>query len=266
MKRVYFLLLTCVNFLVSCSFETKTNVNNAFANENLEIPKSKEGTTEIVLKRMGYTVSYNTDNFLPNWVAWELYREKMAEEASRHSKFLPDPDLEKDKAVTTYEYTHSGWNRGHMCPAADNKWDAQAMKESFYMTNVCPQNENLNKGDWNDLEEACREWAMTESIYIVCGPILYDNPVYGHIGKEYQIRVPEAFFKVVLKGVETDNPQAIGFVFKNEKGNNKLYKYVNSIDQVERITGIDFFYNLPDEIETKVEANCDPNQWTIINK
>lgn len=266
MKRVYILLFACIGILISCGFETKTTTQNRVENENLEIPKSKDGVKEVVLERMGYTVSYNSDNFIPNWVAWELFPEKMVEIVSRYSKFLPDPNLKKSMAVTTNEYTHSGWNRGHMCPAADNKWDAQAMKESFYMTNVCPQNENLNKGDWNDLEEACREWAMKESIYIVCGPILYDTPVHGYIGKEFKIRIPDAFFKVVLKGVESGNPQAIGFIFKNESGNRKLYKYVNSIDQVERITGIDFFPNLPDDVETKVEAEYDITKWTYLKK
>lgn len=263
MKRVYILLLFCISFLVSCGFDASLEAQNNANIENLEKPALNKNSNEIVIERMGYILSYNPQTLNPNWVAWELYPEKLVEEVSRYSKFLPDPDVRDNIKVTTYEYTHSGWNRGHMCPAADNKWDSQAMKESFYMTNVCPQNENLNKGDWNDLEEACREWAMTESIYIVCGPIFYDNPVYGFIGKEFKIRIPDAFFKVVLKGVESGNPQAIGFIFKNESGNHKLYKYVNSIDQVERITGIDFFPALPDEVENKVEAEYDVKLWDL---
>lgn len=263
-NKLFILLLSCLSIFVACGFETKSQTQgNEIETDGLEIPKSKPGTTEVILSRQGYSVSYNTDNFLPNWVAWELYKEKLVEEASRYSRFLPDPDLRSNLAVTTHEYTHSGWNRGHMCPAADNKWDADAMKESFYTTNICPQNENLNKGDWNDLEEACREWAMTESVYIVCGPVLYKEPVYGFIGKEFEIRVPEAFYKVVLKGIENGNPQAIGFIFKNQSGNNKLYKYVNTIDEVERITGIDFFPALDDEIETQVEAKYDLEQWEL---
>lgn len=263
MKRVYILLLFCISFLVSCGFDANLEAQNNANIENLEKPALNKNSNEIVIERMGYIVSYNPQTLNPNWVAWELYPEKLVEEVSRYSKFLPDPDVRDNIKVTTYEYTHSGWNRGHMCPAADNKWDSQAMKESFYMTNVCPQNENLNKGDWNDLEEACREWAMNESIYIVCGPIFYDEPVYGFIGKEFKIRIPDAFFKVVLKGVESGNPQAIGFIFKNESGNHKLYKYVNSIDQVERITGIDFFPALPDEVENKVEAEYDVKLWDL---
>lgn len=264
MKRIYFLAFICISLLTSCGFDTKVEAQNESINiDNLEKPALRKESNEIVLNRMGYTVSFNPETLIPNWVAWELYKEKLVEEVSRYSKFLPDPDLNNDLAITTKEYTHSGWNRGHMCPAADNKWDSKAMKESFYMTNVCPQNENLNKGDWNDLEEACREWAMNESVYIVCGPILYDEPIYGFIGKEFRIRVPEAFFKVVLKGIDSNNPQAIGFIFKNESGNHKLYKYVNSIDEVERITGIDFFPSLPDEIESIIEAKYDLKAWEL---
>lgn len=264
MKKIFLLLVLCLGLFTSCGFEERIKAQNEQTEiENLEIPQSKQTNNEIILHHKGYSVGYNTENLLPNWVAWELYKEKLTEDASRYKKFLPDPDLPKEYAITTHEYTHSGWNRGHMCPAADNKWDADAMKESFYTTNICPQNENLNKGDWNDLEEACREWAMTESVYIVCGPVLYKEPVYGFIGKEFEIRVPEAFYKVVLKGIESGNPQAIGFIFKNQSGNNKLYKYVNTIDEVERITGIDFFPALDDEIETQVEAKYDLEQWEL---
>ena len=160
-----------------------------------------------------------------------------------------------------YEYKGSGWDRGHMCPAGDNRWHWRAMDESFYMTNICPQNHNLNRGDWKELEEACRRWAAVESVYIVCGPILYKSPKYGHIGKKHQIRVPDAFFKVVLTGIESGRPQAIGFIYKNESGNYKRDKYVNSIDEVERITSLDFFSALPDKVEQAIEATYDLDLW-----
>ena len=135
------------------------------------------------------------------------------------------------------------------------------MDESFYMTNICPQNHNLNRGDWKELEEACRRWAAIEPVYIVCGPILYATPKYGYIGKKHQIRVPDAFFKVVLTGVAGGHPRAVGFIYKNESGNNKRDKYVNSIDEVERITSLDFFSALPDDIEEVIEASCCLDEW-----
>lgn len=122
------------------------------------------------------------------------------------------------------------------------------------------KNHNLNRGDWKELEESCRRWAQEEGkIYIVCGPILYDQR-HRTIGKKHKITVPEAFFKVVLCA-DSNPPKAIGFIYKNASGNHPLDSYVNTVDEVERITGIDFFPALPDEIEEKVEAEYDLKLW-----
>ena len=226
-----------------------------------EIPVANYDISEIYLERTGYTLSFNPETNIPNWVAWVLDADKLVERESRSDKFVPDPDLNPRRAVNTKDYTGSGWDRGHMCPAGDNRWHWRAMDETFYMTNICPQHHNLNRGDWKELEEACRRWAAIEPVYIVCGPILYKTPKYGYIGKEHQIRVPDAFFKVVLTGLESGKPRAVGFIYKNEAGNNKRDKYVNSIDEVERITSLDFFSALPDDIEAAIEAKYNLSQW-----
>lgn len=223
-------------------------------------PAPLKKVPEQILHRKGYTVSYNKDLKIPNWVAWELTPEKLVERESRTDKFLPDPDLPESEAVTTNDYKGAGMDRGHLCPAGDNRWHWKAMQESFYMTNICPQNHNLNRGDWKELEEACRQWAQKEGkIYIVCGPILY-NQKHRTIGKQHRIVVPEAFFKVILC-TNSHPPKAIAFIYKNASGNHPLDSYVNSVDEVERITGIDFFPALPDEVEDKVEAAYDLEQW-----
>lgn len=226
----------------------------------LEIPARLKDTPELLLQRRGYTVSYNRDLKIPNWVAWELTPEKLVERESRTDKFLPDPDLPEAEAVTTDDYKGASMDRGHMCPAGDNRWHWKAMQESFYMTNICPQDHNLNRGDWKELEEACRRWAQKEGrIYIVCGPILYKQK-HRTIGKQHKVTVPEAFFKVVLCA-DSRPPRAIGFIYKNASGNRPLNSYVNSVDEVERITGIDFFPALPDKIEKKVEVEYDLKAW-----
>ena len=230
--------------------------------KNLEIPLSQRGKKELILKRQNYTLSFNKETNIPNWVAWSLDKKKLVEQVSRKGfNFRPDPDIEKSDAVVTQDYAHSGYDRGHMCPAGDSRWSAQAMKESFYMTNICPQHPNLNGGDWHELEQACRKWAEKDKLYIVCGPILYKKATNPPIGKEHKIRVPDAFFKVILTGVEKGKPRAIGFIYKNTSGNRPLDSYVNSIDQVERITGLDFFSALPDEIENKIEIEYDLKYW-----
>ena len=126
---------------------------------NLEIPVYTypgRYEKEIIINRTGYTLSYNQYYKNPNWVAWELTREETKGETERYDRFMPDPDLPEPRVVHK-DYTKSGYDRGHMAPAADMKWNRQAMIESFYMSNICPQVGNLNRGDWNDLEELCRE-------------------------------------------------------------------------------------------------------------
>ena len=241
--------------------EKETSLSVDTENVRYEIPVSTKERAEILLEQYSYTVSYNPDLCIPNWVAWELNEEKLVERESRNSKFVPNPKLPEDKAVTTKEYTGSGWDRGHMCPAGDNKYHWRAMNEIFYMTNICPQNHNLNRGDWKELEEACRRWAEVEPVYIVCGPINYRTPKYGYIGKTFKIRIPDAFFKVVLTGMQSGKPRAIGFIYKNEAGNSKRDKYVNSVDEVERITSMDFFSALPDDVERYVESEYNLSDW-----
>lgn len=254
MKKLLFSFLSLL-LLVSCGSSNKS------VSQRYEIPTSTSGVPEVYLERMGYTVSFNPQTNIPNWVAWELNPARLVERESRSDRFVPDPDISPSRAITTDEYKGSGWDRGHMCPAGDNRWHWRAMDESFYMTNICPQNHNLNRGDWKELEEACRRWASLEPVYIVCGPILYAKPKYGYIGKRHQIRVPDAFFKVVLTGISSGTPRAIGFIYKNEAGNYKRDSYVNTIDDVERITHLDFFPMLPDKVEEVIESRYDMSEW-----
>lgn len=226
----------------------------------LELPAPLKGRSEKILKRKNYTASYNKEWRQPNWVAWEVNKAELAENESRTNEFLPDPDLKESEAVTTQDYVGTGFDRGHMCPAADNRWHWKAMQESFYMSNICPQNHNLNTGDWNDLEKSCRYWVKEKgSLYIVCGPIFYDR-THETIGKyrNRQIPVPDAFFKVILCMTP---PQAVGFIYPNKAGHNPMKSYARSVDEVEKITGIDFFPALEDEVEKRVEAAFEWGDW-----
>lgn len=221
------------------------------SNGSLEIPIMQSSTGGHILKRKGYTLSYNADYKTPQWVAWELTKKETKGKEGRTDKFLPDPDVRGAKAYTS-DYTKSGYDRGHMAPAADMKWSKQAMEESFYLSNICPQNPNLNRGDWNDLEEKSRQWAKKHGvIYVACGPI-YDTKRPKRIGNN-KVAVPDAFYKVVLINPKK-NPQAIGFIFPNKAGHKPLKKYIVSVDSVEKRTNIDFFPALPDEIENRIEA------------
>lgn len=228
------------------------------ADDKLLGQASPEGMPEQILRREGYTASYNKTTKLPNWVAWHLTADRTEGPAKRSGvDFEADTDVPAPRAEDS-DYYGSGYDRGHMCPAADNKYSEKAMRESFLFTNMCPQNGNLNRGDWNEMEMACRRWAKKYGgLYIVCGPILYKGR-HKTIGKN-KVVVPEAFFKVVLRlGQE---PKAIGFIYKNAEGNRPKGDYVNTVDEVERITGIDFFPSLPDDVENRVEATADIDEW-----
>ena len=229
---------------------------------NLEVPAKLKDRSEKILRRSNYTVSYNRNWNMPNWVAWELNKSETKGKNGRSNEFSIDPDLPKAYQVESYDYAGSGYDRGHMCPAGDNQFDAQAMNESFYMSNICPQNHELNKGKWNDLEIACRKWANRyDQVFIVCGPMV-DKRKAKTIGKDHEILVPEKFFKVILI-TSTQPARAIGYIFENTTSERPYKTY--SVDEIEQITGIDFFPNLPDNIEDVIESQYDTQEWRWYN-
>ena len=221
----------------------------------MEIPLMNKEQGQVI-QRTGYTLSYHAKHKTPQWVAWELTKEETRGNEERTNEFQPDPDVMGAKVVT-YDYSHSGYDRGHMAPAGDMKWSKKAMQESFYMSNICPQDHNLNTEDWNDLENKSREWARRYGkVYIVCGPI-YNGTRNEYIG-DHRVKVPDAFFKVIL--INHDRKQAaLGFYFENEAGERPLSEYLVSVDKLEDMTGLDFFSALPDEIENRLEKE-------IVNK
>lgn len=212
------------------------------------------------LSYAGMNLSFNNRMHQPNWVAWELTADETTGNVGRASKFMVDAEVAG--CADPADYTNSGYDRGHMAPAGDMKWSADAMSHTFYMTNICPQDKALNTGAWKSLEEKCRTWARAEeAIVIVCGPVLTD-PLTRHIGQS-KIPVPQRFFKVILAPY-ADPPRGIGFMMNNGKVEGGMQAAATTIDEVERITGHDFFWQLPDSIENIVEAQCDFNFWSTI--
>ena len=226
-----------------------------------EIPKVYDAMPEQILKREGYTLSYNNITKCANWVDWHLPKEHTDGSWSR--KGLPYfEDMEAvspRQEVWDWKINPNRYDHGHMCPAGDNKWSKLAMEQSFLLTNMCPQNRKLNGGDWKELEEKCRDWANEYgSIYIVCGPIFYDGKKEC-IGGSKEIWVPDAFYKVVLC-LEVV-PKAIGFIYPNIGTHHPMSYYVLPVNDVEAKTGIDFFYTLPDDLEESIEEEADLFLW-----
>lgn len=232
---------------------------SADSQRKLEMPRTQKGET--LIAHTGFVLSYDREHNVPRWVAWQLTRDETEGTIPRAKDFLPDPQIDARHRVTTDDYKNSGYDRGHMVPAADMHWNARAMTECFYLTNICPQDHSLNAGAWATLEKACRRWAKQEgAVYIVCGPIFDSNRKAKTIGQKFSIGVPNAFFKVVLsmtKGKE----KAIGFVYANRDGKQPMTQTACTVDQVEEITGIDFFCNIDDRLEQRIEATADLKAW-----
>lgn len=213
---------------------------------------------EIFRKYKGMDLSFNPQYHIPNWVAWELTADETSGEISRTNKFSADPEI--PESAETWDYNYSGYDRGHMAPAGDMRWNREAMEQTFLMTNICPQVKSLNAGSWKNLEEKCRQWAQADSaIYIVCGPVIDGKPI-EYIG-DTRVYVPRQFFKVIISPYA--NPaRGIGFIMPNGKVPGGMQACAVPIDSVESLTGHDFFASLPDDIEADVESQCDFHYWS----
>ncbi len=225
-----------------------------------EIPVLKNGAKEQIIRHEAYSVSYNSDFKIPNWVAYELTKEKVSNaNVKRHNKFIPDPDVEGATALNE-DYTRTGYDRGHMVPAGDMKWSEKVMRETFYFSNICPQDRGLNSGVWSDLETTIRVWAKEHKrIYIACGPVIEKD--LKRLGKN-RVGVPRLFYKVVCN---PEKAECIGFLFENRD-----YKQTSprdlavTVDRVEEVTGIDFFSQFPEAIEREMESKVDLKFWSFI--
>ena len=194
-------------------------------------------------------------------MAYELTAtEAKSRKTERSNKFVPDP-LVKGATATNEDYSRTGYDRGHLAPAGDMKWSEKAMRESFYLSNICPQKPKLNRGIWKDLEEQCRLWAMDNgSLLIVTGPVMTDD--MKRLGKN-RVAIPKSFYKVLCYHTGSGY-KGIAFLFENrDYKKNSLKSMAIPIDSVERVTGIDFFPSIPDGEEKEIERTVDWDSWSF---
>ncbi len=230
--------------------------SNKDAAKDIELIQVRMPMTEndVLLERESYLICYNTATRCPNYVAWWIDESRLEKNVKRSDSFMEDVQVTDKHRIIHSDYSRSGYDRGHMCPAADNRYSQVAMDECFLMTNMCPQTHTLNAGDWNDLEEKCREWGrIYDHVYVVSGPI-YTSDTPKKIGqrRRFKIAVPDKFFKVVLME-KNGEYGALGYVMNNNDDKRPLEDYAVTVDEVERITKMDFFHALPDDIEERVE-------------
>lgn len=234
----------------------KTSEDNTVSSQ-VNVPKIAQDKEYPIISYSAYEVMYNPEYKIPRWVRYELLASETDGVWSRKGlKFTPDPSVSFPQA-DDYDYRGSGWSRGHMAPAADFKWSSTAMIETFYFTNCCPQDQAMNSGQWNTLEKKVRDWANRYgSLTVYTGPIVLDN-AYGTIGYN-KVVVPDAFFKAILAG-----EQSIAFVMYNHNNNENLQKCAMSVDDLEALTGIDFFAEQVDDFENQVEATFNLRNWGL---
>jgi len=225
----------------------------------MELPSPSDN--DCVIEYKGFTVSYNEASRIPVWVAYELTADEANGTVGRNGKsFRPDEKVRVVQA-DNYDYRGSGWSRGHMAPAGDFKWDDEAMWDTFYYTNCCPQDEKLNNGSWNVLENKIRSWARQfGSVFVVTGPIIGQNQA-GIIGA-HGVVVPDAFFKGALV-YSGDTYHGIAFIMYNNSTPQRILESYLSINDLESIARLDLFPSLDDSIEETVESTVDPVFWMI---
>lgn len=215
---------------------------------------------ETIVEYEGMTVSFNPRMHVPNWVCWELLGSEVGGDNQRENKFYSDERVEG--CPTNDDYRGSGYDRGHMAPAADFHWSPTAMKQSFYFTNICPQDHNLNRGLWSRIEGKCRDWAQADSaIIVITGPVLTDtiDETIGRTG----VAVPKRFFKVIVSPY-ANPPRGIAFLVPNGYLKGGMQAAATTIDEVERVTGHDFLDQLPDSVQQIIESQCKFNFWSTL--
>jgi endonuclease G len=223
--------------------------------KNLELPRFKQGET--VVQHAGYTLSYNETHEQANWVAYELTAFETKKVVDRTNRFMEDPKIATGSASLD-DYRNSGYDRGHLAPAADLGWSMQSMEESFYMSNMSPQLPAFNRGIWGEAEAFTRKAAKENgSLFVVSGPIFSANMKTIGVNR---VAVPERYYKILLD-VRDPELKALAFIIPNRDCSEELEKFVVSIDEIETATGIDFFPALPDEWESKLEASRSITNW-----
>ena len=210
-----------------------------------------------VVNRRGYALGFSPKHKQPLWVAYCLTAAEVTNAVVRRAdQFAFDPQIVGGSA-TLEDYRGSGYDRGHLAPVADMKWDAQAMQESFLLSNISPQVNSFNGGIWKKLEDWCRGLAVRRGcLWVVTGPVFPEDEDHETIGRS-KVTVPKFFYKVVYDEREG---RMIGFIMPN-RPNKNIYKFAMAVDEVEEATGLDFFSALPSDVQAKLEAECDTRKW-----
>ena len=217
---------------------------------------------ERVVEHPGHMLVYSEAHEQARWVAHIAAPDLITGELARIDSFLPDPAITTGTAVTA-DYWNSGYDRGHLVPSADMRWNQAALEATYYYSNISPQLPALNRGTWAELEDWVRRYVnfSKRRVFVVTGPVLRDGlPTLQKSDRQNEVSIPELFWKVIAD-LDGTTPKGIAFVMRNAVNEYPPISYAVPIDSVEKLTGLDLFPALPDEIESTIEAMRDPKEW-----
>lgn len=231
----------------------------------IEIPKLKGGSmNKFIVHTVNYggkeivnfSMEYSNAHKHPWWVAFTFDNVTNKKNTDRTDKWGNDPYV--DAAYRTYSSDYSApYNRGHLCASADRTYSREANIQTFYYSNMSPQIVKFNSGVWNNMETSVRKYAeglgAKDTLYVVKGGTLNDNQLLEYTGNH--VAVPRYYYMVMVLLKNGTYKGMAYWIDQKNYSDTKAASYRTTIDKVEEQTGIDFFPNLPDNIETEVEAN-----------
>lgn len=228
--------------------------------EALGTPTSTIEQTELV-KHAGMFLLYDEQHEQARWVTHIILPQVNAGNLSRTNDFRIDPKVSTGTADKP-DYWYSGFDRGHIAPSADFKWSKTAISESYFYSNMAPQRPELNREKWAELEGWGRSQVFNnkEQLVVVSGPILTDDLPKITQGENKKLSIPKQFYKIFLDN-EGDEKKAIAFLMDNSSCNKPLVTYAVTVDEIEKLTGIDFFPNLDKALQDKLESSIDWALW-----
>ncbi|MBT8261818.1 MAG: DNA/RNA non-specific endonuclease [Bacteroidia bacterium] len=214
-------------------------------------------TTGKIVRHAYFNLSYSEKHEQAEWIAYELKQDHLAKTDFERPYFVQDRKIRTGSADWR-NYKNSGYDRGHLCPAGDRRFNYDAYHETFLTSNISPQDHEFNAGIWNRLEQKVRYWARgKEGVFVITGGVLKNG--LKTIGDE-EVSVPEEFFKIVVDR-NGEEYKAIAFLIPNKESSLSFYEYAVTIDEIEKKTGIDFLRGLDDKKEDALERELDRNGW-----
>lgn len=226
---------------------------------NLATAYPQAHTGDTILSYTGFDLAFNEQFEQAAWVAYVLTREEIESGTiERSDNFRADKSITSGSA-TLADYRGSGFDRGHLAPAGDMKWDELAMSQSFLMSNMSPQKPAFNRGIWRKLETEVRNWALEkDSLYVITGPLFSStDSLIGNSG----VGVPGYYFKVLVDLSPPDHDM-IAFLLPNAASSEELLSFAITVDSLERLSAYDFFAETPDqEVIHWLEQRIEPGNW-----